>query len=317
MVIAPSTTQAYMTEIKLAAIDIGSNAIRMQVSVVLFNEDGYVLKKLEYLRFPLRLGEDVFETGRISKRQEERFIKLLKALSLIIELYEVQGVMACATSAMRDASNGTDLVVRTRNETGIGIRIIGGQEEATLIARSLIPIIDDHYYLHIDVGGGSTELNLYAHKKLLASASFQAGSVRNAIHPHEAYFQMENWMKNQIKTGYHPLIAIGTGGNIGKFYELVATDRRKTRKMTYTELKETHSMVEKLSVEQRVNDLMLNPDRADTIIPAGNIYLHIMEVGHIKKILVPDLGLKDGLLLTLLDQYLDKHPELKGKMRLG
>ncbi len=297
-------------DLKLAAIDIGSNAIRMQVSGVLHHHGSYMLKKLEYTRFPLRLGQDVFELGYISDYQMERFLKLMQAFSLFTELYEVSDRMACATSAMREAANGQELADETLSLTGLRIDIIQGEQEAALIARALESLIDDHNYLHIDVGGGSTELNLYSERELLASASFKSGSVRNSLRPGEARGQMEEWIKKNVLKKHHPITAIGTGGNIGKLYELGVTGSRKSRKIGYSDLLAVKEAVESMDTEARIHELMLNPDRADTIVPAGNIYLGVMKMSGIKTIMVPDLGLKDGILQTLLHRNLHKLPEL-------
>ncbi|MES2388137.1 MAG: phosphatase [Bacteroidota bacterium] len=269
-----------------------------------------MLKKLEYTRFPLRLGQDVFELGYISDYQMERFLKLMQAFSLFTELYEVSDRMACATSAMREAANGQELADETLSLTGLRIDIIQGEQEAALIARALESLIDDHNYLHIDVGGGSTELNLYSERELLASASFKSGSVRNSLRPGEARGQMEEWIKKNVLKKHHPITAIGTGGNIGKLYELGVTGSRKSRKIGYSDLLAVKEAVESMDTEARIHELMLNPDRADTIVPAGNIYLGVMKMSGIKTIMVPDLGLKDGILQTLLHRNLHKLPEL-------
>ena len=298
-------------DLKLAAIDIGSNAIRMQVSGVLHQKGHYFLKKLEYMRFPLRLGADVFETGLISAQKQEQFIKLMQSFSLLTELYETAEVMACATSAMREARNGQALADETFKRIGLKINIITGEQEAALIGKSLVQLIDEkHNYLHIDVGGGSTEVNLYIKRVLVASASFRSGSVRNTMQPAEAYKQMDAWLAQHVMPHYHPLIAIGTGGNISKLFELSAVHTPKSRSISYPHLLEAKEKVERMNTEERINDLMLNPDRADTIIPAGNIYLHIMRLAGAHTMLIPDLGLKDGILQTLLEKNIHLLPKL-------
>lgn len=184
---------------KLAAIDIGSNAIRFQVSTVLDNGTSLLFKKLEYVRFPLRLGHDVFTTGRISPKSIEKFKKLMKAYRLLLELYEVDDYMFCATSAMRESENGIELTEQVREEHGITIHVIDGNREAELINRAISSYLTDKTYLHIDVGGGSTELNLYYGGKKIKTRSFKIGSVRVLEHNDSpAMWQdMEHWVKEK------------------------------------------------------------------------------------------------------------------------
>ena len=197
---------------KLAAIDIGSNAIRFQVSTVLENSEGLLFKKLEYVRFPLRLGHDVFSTGRISPQSEQKFKKLMKAYKLLIELYEVKDYMFCATSAMREAENGPQLVDDIQREFGISIHIIDGEREAELINRAIQSYLTDKTYLHIDVGGGSTELNLYTGGRKIKTRSFKIGSVR-VLEQNDSpavWKEMENWIREEVKKEYGKVTAVGT-----------------------------------------------------------------------------------------------------------
>ncbi|HYF68350.1 MAG TPA: phosphatase [Ohtaekwangia sp.] len=288
---------------KLAAIDIGSNAIRFQVSTVLTNDATRPLfKKLEYVRFPLRLGHDVFSTGRISTKSKEKFKKLMKAYKLLLELYEVDDYMFCATSAMRESENGYELATEVQEQFGITINIIDGNREAELINKAISSYLTDQTYLHIDVGGGSTELNLYVNGKKIKTRSFKIGSVRVLEHNDSPvmWTDMEHWIRDHVKKAYGKVIAVGTGGNISKIFELARLKAGKT--MSLRKIKELRTMISGYSLDERIYKLQMNPDRADVIIPASDIYVKVMEWAHATSILVPEVGLKDGVMLHLYEQ---------------
>ncbi len=287
---------------KLAAIDIGSNAIRFQVSSILDNGKRTLFKKLEYIRFPLRLGHDVFATGRISERSIEKFKKLMRAYKLLLDLYEVDDYMFCATSAMRESENGEALANELKEELGITIDIIDGNREAELINKAIISYLTDSTYLHIDVGGGSTELNLFTGGKKIKTRSFKVGSVRVLEHHDQPVMweDMERWVRENVKSEYGKVTAVGTGGNISKIFELAQL--KPHRQMSLKKVREIKEMIEGYSMEDRIYQLQMNPDRADVIIPASDIYIKVMEWGHAKYILVPDVGLKDGMLQFLLER---------------
>lgn len=288
---------------KLAAVDIGSNAIRFQVSTVLVNNETQpVFKKLEYIRFPLRLGHDVFSTNQISDKSIEKFKKLMKTYKLLIELYEVSDYMFCATSAMRESENGYELARQVQEELGVTINIIDGNREAELINRAISSYLTDKTYLHIDVGGGSTELNLYVGGKKIKTRSFKIGSVRVLEH-HDSpvmWEDMEHWIKENVKKAYGKVTSVGTGGNISKLFELARTKPGKP--MSIKKVKEIRDMVAGYSIEERIFKLQMNPDRADVIIPASSIYIQVMEWAHSSSIIVPEVGLKDGIMLHLYEQ---------------
>lgn len=286
---------------KLAAIDIGSNAIRLQISTVLSKQTPPVFKKLEYVRFPLRLGHDVFGTNRISEKSAQTFKKLMRAYKLLLELYEVDDYMFCATSAMRESENGSELVNQILEELGVTIHVIDGNREAELINRAIASYLESDTYLHIDVGGGSTELNLYTHGKKIKTRSFKIGSVRVLEH-HDSpvmWEDMEHWVKENVKKEYGKAIAVGTGGNISKIFEL--GKMKPGKKMSLKKVKGIQAMIESFTIDERIYKLQMNPDRADVIIPASNIYIKVMEWAHASSILVPDVGLKDGILLHLYE----------------
>lgn len=299
--------------LKLAAIDIGSNAVRCQISAVLHYGERYRLKRVEYVRFPMRLGEDVFATGLISPAKQERFFKFLHSLKLLMEVHEVAHYLICATSAMRMARNAPELVQRIQQELGMTIQVIDGQAEAAYINRVIEHLLEDKkHYLHIDVGGGSTEFNIYHDRRKVASQSFEVGSIRRMqeqeagvpVKSLDATWQrMEQWVKENARR-YHVTQAIGTGGNINKLYSLSqpAAGQPVTRKRIAAILENLSG----LSMDERVNVAMLNPDRADVIIPAGQIYLAAMQWADISTIQVPDIGLKDGMLQTLFEDHFEE-----------
>ena len=287
---------------KLAAIDIGSNAIRFQVSTALDNTPNLIFKKLEYIRFPLRLGHDVFSSGRISDKSIAKFVKLMRAFKLLIELYEVDDYMFCATSAMRESENGATLVQQVQDELGIVIEVIDGHREAELVNGAISSYLQDKTYLHIDVGGGSTELNLYVKGQKIKTRSFKIGSVRILERSDSPlnWEDMENWVRQNIKKSYGKVTAVGTGGNISKIFDLAKMKPGKT--ITLRKVKEIKDMVENHSIQERIYKLQMNPDRADVIVPATDIYVKVMEWARSTSILVPEVGLKDGMMLHLYER---------------
>ncbi|WP_291786798.1 phosphatase [Cecembia sp.] len=291
---------------KLAAVDIGSNAIRLQITTVTHDSGTVHFKKLEYLRFPLRLGMDVFHNKRISDKNKRKFIKLMKAFKLLIDLYEVDDYMVCATSAMRESENGKEIVEEVKEDIGLKIQIIDGNLEAELINLALWSYIDEKSYLHIDVGGGSTELNIYSNKVKIASKSFKIGSVRALEDniPLSVWKSMGIFIEGNIDKK-ESITCIGTGGNISKIFELSNPRKNKTF-IQINKIKEIQEYLESFSYEERINKLNLNPDRADVIIPASKIYLAAMTAAKSKKMIVPDVGLKDGLMQVLYKKNKNK-----------
>jgi len=226
----------------------------------------------------------------------------MTAYKLLLELYEVDDYMFCATSAMRESENGEELARQVKEELGIEIHIIDGHLEAELINKAIASYLYDETYLHIDVGGGSTELNLFVKGKKIKTRSFKVGSVRILEH-HDSpvmWTDMEKWVKDNVKKEFGKVIAVGTGGNISKIFELAK--KKPGQALSIKKVKETKKMIESLSIEQRIYELQMNPDRADVIVPASDIYIKVMEWAHSQSILVPDVGLKDGILLHLLEK---------------
>ncbi len=286
---------------KLAAIDIGSNAARLQISTVLTNDMVVSFKRVEYVRFPLRLGHDVFTHGALTTESVQRTVKLMQAYKLLMELHEVEGFMACATSAMREATNGREVVELVKARSGIPIQIIDGQKEAQLINNVVVLALDERQTIHIDVGGGSTELNLYKNRIKLNSRSFKIGSVRllEGKETKGAWQKMKDWVNDNVDRS-EPIVAVGTGGNISKLFNLVAKTSDTTT--TLAEIQRMHDYIAGFSLDDRINKLRLNADRADVIVPAAQIYLAVMEWAGATEIAVPDLGLKDGILQTVYQQ---------------
>jgi exopolyphosphatase/guanosine-5'-triphosphate,3'-diphosphate pyrophosphatase len=286
---------------KFAAIDIGSNAARLQISSVLDNEGMISFKRVEYVRFALRLGHDVFTDGTISPESEVRIFKLMHAYKLLMDLHEVQDYSICATSAMREASNSSEIITRVHKILDMKIHLIDGTREAELINDVVVKSLNPKKnYLHIDVGGGSTELNFYKNQEKFATKSFKIGSVRLLEGKEKAgdWEKMQNWISLQKSEIKGPVYAVGTGGNISKLYNLsTQVDEHKT--MNFTELKRVSDFVGSFTYEERVNKLRLNTDRADVIVPAASIYLTAMELAGCETIFVPDLGLKDGIIQML------------------
>jgi exopolyphosphatase/guanosine-5'-triphosphate,3'-diphosphate pyrophosphatase len=288
--------------VKLAAIDIGSNAIRLQISTILEGGEKMLFKKLEYVRFPLRLGHDVFTTNRISDASIAKFKKLMKAYKLLLELYEVDDYMFCATSAMRESENGEEVARQVKEELGITINIIDGHLEAEFINKAIFSYLGNETYLHIDVGGGSTELNLFVKGKKIKTRSFKIGSVRILEH-HDSpvmWEDMEHWVRENVKPAYGKVTAVGTGGNISKIFELA--QKKPGATLSLKKVKAIKEEIESLTIDQRIYQLQMNPDRADVIVPASGIYIKVMEWAHSNSIIVPDVGLKDGILLNLLEK---------------
>ena len=290
---------------KFAAIDIGSNAARLQISSVLEDEGVISFKRVEYVRFALRLGHDVFIDGAISPESEVRIFKLLQAYKLLMELHEVQDYAICATSAMREAVNAAEIITRINKILEMKINVIDGAREAELINDVVVQSLHPQKnYLHIDVGGGSTELNIYRNREKLASKSFKIGSVRllEGKEKESDWYKMKQWISSQIVSMDGPIYAVGTGGNISKLYN-ISSEVNESKTMTIDELKKISVYVSSFTFEERVHKLRLNTDRADVIVPASSIYLAAMECAGCPSIFVPDLGLKDGILQMLFDRY--------------
>ena len=292
----------YFWSMKLAAIDIGSNAIRLQIVQVYEENELVSFKEIEFLRFPLRLGHDVFETGEISVETGARFSKLMQTFKLLMDLYEIHDYNAVATSAMRESSNGVSLRDKIEKEIGLNINIISGETEAHILNKAIIPNLDQGSYIHIDVGGGSTELNFFHNKEHQKGQSFQIGSVRKLSKPgrKEVFADMKKWAKGANTIKSKSITAIGTGGNITQLFKII--NKKNTNVISLTELKAVRAYIKEFSIEERMKILKMNPDRADVIIPASQIYINVMKDLGSDQIMVPKVGLKDGLIYELFER---------------
>lgn len=292
---------------KLASIDIGSNAIRLQIVKVYEDADLVSFKNLQLLRFPLRLGHDVFSRGEITAATKEKFIKLMSTFKNLIDLYEAEDYYAVATSAMREATNGKEISLQILEEVGLKINIITGKKEARILNKAIIPTLKDRRYVHIDVGGGSTELNLIEGGRLVQSRSFKIGSVRELTTKERAavFTSMKEWI---LSTSFHKsknIVGIGTGGNINRLYGLA--NKVSNMAISFAELKALRAYVREFTYKERMSILKMNPDRADVIVPASEIYLRVLKEMGSDQILVPKVGLKDGLVYELYEQTTNKN----------
>ena len=290
---------------KLAGIDIGSNAVRLLVANVITEQDGEHLnpsfKKSALVRVPIRLGADTFITGEISEVNKLRMLKAMKAFKLLMEVHGVEKYYACATSAMRDASNSAAIISEIFKKTSVDIHIIDGKKEAAIIfSTDLSHLIKaNNSYLYVDVGGGSTEITLFSKGKITASKSFKIGTVRllnSKIKFKNVWKNMEVWIKENTK-GLKNLFAIGSGGNINKIFKL--SGKPMGTALTITYINSQLDFLSKMTYEERITKLDLNPDRADVIIPATRIYLNAMNWSGANKIYVPKIGLADGIVKSL------------------
>ena len=285
---------------KLAAIDIGSNAVRLLISSVIKRPNDILYKKISLVRVPLRLGEDVFSKGKLSKKSIKKLSEALKAFKLLMILHKVDAFKAVATSAMREALNSSKIIDDIFKSHDILIDIISGKDEATIIANVFLnsKLNFSNHYLYVDVGGGSTELNIIIDHKIVKSKSFKIGTVRalkNNIDKNE-WISFENWI-DENTIGKQNIIVIGSGGNASKILKI--SNKKTTEIIDYNELIGIENLIKNLNFNQRVADLQLNPDRADVIIPAIKIYLLAMSKCKSKSFIVPRIGLADGIIRNI------------------
>ena len=282
-----------------AAIDVGSNAVRLLIARIKEN-DYPVAEKEILLRIPLRLGSDVFTLNRLSDESTRCLTKTMEAFSSLISVFRPLGVKACATSAMREAQNGLEVVEQIRQQCGIELEIIDGKKEAELIFANRPDRLLPHgieSFLYIDVGGGSTELNLYTDGELQENESFRLGTVRlleKAVDQKE-WGRMRLWIEQHVQN--KQVLGIGSGGNIGRLHRLAK--RSEQQAMTREQLKKVYQKLKILDENERVSQFKLKPSRADVIVPAAKIYLSAMKWAGIEKIFVPKFGLADGIILEL------------------
>lgn len=294
-----------------AAIDIGSNAVRLLIKEIKEEQGNAHFSKVLMLRVPLRLGFDVFDIGKISEKKEKNMIRLMKAFRHLMKIYDVKHCRACATSAMRDAKNGMDIIKQIEKKTGVHIDIIDGQEEAKIIYNNHVEHMEDQKgnYMYVDVGGGSTEINLLSEGQLVCSRSYNIGTVRmlnNAVKDSE-WERLKNDLAELAKS-YPQTNIIGSGGNINKLYRLADKKNKKKMTMQVSFLQELHTRLKALSLEERMEQFGMKPDRADVIIPAGEIFLTIANIIGASYIHVPVIGLSDGIIDELYLQNKNNQP---------
>lgn len=292
---------------KYAAIDIGSNAVRLLISNIIIEEGKEPqYKKSALIRVPIRLGADAFVKGKISKDNTQRMLDAMNAFKLLMKVHGVKKFKACATSAMREAKNGEKIAEKILDKTGISIDIIDGKREAEIIfSTDLNTLIENNAsYLYVDVGGGSTELTVFSNGKLISSKSFKMGTVRllnNDKATNTLIFdKVEKWIKEHTKD-LKKITLIGSGGNINKVFKM--SGRPQDKPLSYIYLKAHYEFLKQMTYDQRITELGMNPDRADVIIPATKIYISAMRWSKAKQIYVPKIGLADGIIRSL---YLGK-----------
>lgn len=291
---------------RYAAIDVGSNAVRLLIANIIENNGSVSFKKNTLVRVPVRLGDDAFLNKHISDKKADDLVKSMQAFKNLMDVFKVTDYMACATSAMREADNGPEVVERIKTEAGIDLQIVHGESEAQIIyaSHAEINIDKDKNYLYIDVGGGSTELSLFSRGELQASQSFNLGTIR--ILDNQDKEETWNEMKDFIRehTRHHKnIFGIGTGGNINKLYKL--SNEKDGAPLTYVKLKSLYNYLDSFSMKERINVLGLNQDRADVIIPACEIYLTVLKCANIKSMYVPTVGMVDGIIQTLIEKNLN------------
>ena len=299
-----------MGKVNYAAIDIGSNAVRLLIkSIDREAVQEKKIKKVMMLRVPLRLGFDVFSIGELSEKKADKLRRLMKAFRQLMKIYDVDDYRACATSAMRDARNGRTIIKKIEKDTGIRIEIIDGQEEARMIYNNHIECMEDRLgnYMYVDVGGGSTEINLLTNGELVWSVSYNIGTVRmlsNAV-KEGTWQQMEEELM-KVTEGVAAINIIGSGGNINKLFRLADKKDKKLQRLPVSLLQTVYDVLKPLTPEERVEAFSLKQDRADVIVPAAEIFLKIAEVVHAEYIYVPVIGLSDGIIDNLYAKSLEK-----------
>ena len=285
---------------KYAAIDVGSNAIRMLVSNVINHKGKRTILKNALVRVPIRLGEDSFTSGSISKKNKKRIVKSMKAFKMLMKVHGVKDYMAYATSALREAKNGSKVVKEVLSKSGIQIEIIDGKKEAKIISNTNVfdVVGKEKTFLYVDVGGGSTEFSILKNGKRIHSKSFKIGTVRllnNGVSD-EMWEHAQKWVKEKTKE-YNKIYLLGTGGNINKLHKIAGIN--DNRPITFLTLNAIYARLSKMTYEERIVELGLNPDRSDVILPAAKLFLRTLNWSGAKVVYVPKVGLSDGMIREL------------------
>lgn len=292
---------------KYASIDIGSNAVRLLISTITEPENKPVsFKKTSLVRVPIRLGQDVFVNGYISDFNRSRMQQTMKAFQFLMNCHQVEKYRACATSAMRDAKNAKSLVEDVKVDTGIEIEVIDGSDEAAIIAATDLHelIKSEKTYIYVDVGGGSTEITIFTNGKTVASKSFNLGTVRllNNLVSEQDWDNFRHWVKEHTKD-YSKIEMIGSGGNINHIFK--ASAKKLGKPLSFLYLSSYYQLLKSLTYEERIAQLSMNQDRADVIVPATEIYLTAMKYSKSRTVHVPKIGLSDGIIKSLYNEYKD------------
>ncbi|WP_374504605.1 Ppx/GppA phosphatase family protein [Flavobacterium sp.] len=286
---------------KYAAIDIGSNAMRLLIANIIEQEGKETqFSKSSLVRVPIRLGQDAFTVGAISEENIDRMCDAMKAFSLLMKVHKVEQYKAFATSAMREAYNGKEVTEIIKKKAGVKIEIIDGKKEAAIIASTDLHHLlkTDQTYLFVDVGGGSTEFTLFSNGKMIVSKSFKAGTVRllnNMVHE-VVWDEIEKWIRTHTEE-YDEVTLIGSGGNINKLFKM--SGKLQEKPLSYIYINSQYAFLNSLTYEQRIAELGLNSDRADVILPATRIYLNAMKWSGARNIYVPKIGLADGIVKAM------------------
>ena len=293
-----------MKLLKFAAIDIGTNAIRLLFTNVIENKGQAIFKKSSIIRVPIRLGGDVFTTGKIGDQKKDKLLDAMIAFNHLMKVHDVIEYRACATSAMREASNGKKLVQLIKEKANIDIEIIDGKTEAEIIYNNrIVDFLDSNFpYLYVDIGGGSTEITLFYNSEALASQSFNIGTIRllNELVEKKEFEHMKAWLK-EIKESYPDLIIIGSGGNVNKLLKI--SGKKESKPLPIKVLKDVYKYIKSYNYEDRIKVLGLNPDRADVIIPASELLFKIAKWTRAEQVIVPKVGIADGIIKQLYVKY--------------
>jgi exopolyphosphatase/guanosine-5'-triphosphate,3'-diphosphate pyrophosphatase len=298
---------------KYGAVDIGSNAIRLLVVSVIEQEGKDTLfKKTSLVRVPIRLGAEVFLEGKISDNSANRMVDAMTAFRLLMKTHNINRFRACATSAMREASNGREIAEIIEKRSGLTINIIDGNDEAAIIASTDLKnlIQDDKVFLYVDVGGGSTEFTVFANGHIVASRSFKLGTVRliNDRVDESMWNDVEEWIKNVTKD-FHKVSLIGSGGNINSIYK--SSGKKIGKPLSFFYLSSYYEYIKSFTYEERITELDMNPDRADVVVPATRIYLSAMKWSKAKNVFVPKIGLSDGIVRSLYNEKIAAEMEVQ------
>lgn len=292
-----------------AAIDVGSNAVRLLLAKVEEESVRPVYEKVSLFRMPIRLGEDAFPHQRISEEKIQQLIKTMMGFKYLMDAFEPMDYMACATSAMRESNNSREIVDRIHKRSGIDLSIISGQREAEIIYYNHVERLAENNnnvcHLYVDVGGGSTEILVFDENRIMESRSFDIGSIRihEGLVTRTDWEDMKLWVKH-VSSRYNPISAVGSGGNINFLFSMSKT--KNGEPFEYSKLKNLRSHIRSFTVEQRISELGIRPDRADVIVPAAKIYLSVMKWSGISEMFVPQMGLADGIIHMLYSKHKQK-----------